>query len=149
MTPLIKATIKRRQKAFHVGNKTLYRSLRNKVIRISAKAKKQHYVSRVKSLKQNDPADWHRCLRQILNSRRSPVQVSLPDSAHLNDSHIADLINNHFSAIVNELPPLDLGSLPSYLPSPTCLSPGTRQAVMQDRGRRPDRPRYPGPDQVS
>ncbi|KAI8498132.1 hypothetical protein Bbelb_240760 [Branchiostoma belcheri] len=97
---------------------SLYRSLRNKVIHLSLKAKKRHYVSKVQHLKKDNPADWHRCLRQILNCRKPPVQISSPDLAHLNDGDMADLINSHFSTIVNELPPLDLESLPAYLPSP-------------------------------
>jgi len=119
MTPQIKSAIRKRQKAFHTGNMALYRKMRNQVIRLCAKAKKRHYVSRVKSLKKDNPAKWHQCLRKILNSSRSPVSVCLPDNAHLHDKDIAELINDHFSSIVNELPRLDLDLLPTYLPSPS------------------------------
>ena len=118
MTGEIKALIKSRQMLFSDGN-IRWKSVRNKIIRLVASAKKHYYHDRVQKLKQSNPAGWYRTIKLMTSSTTpNPTIIPPPGINSNNDLEIANCINTHFTSIGKDLSPIDLSSLPSYLPSP-------------------------------
>ena len=62
MTSYIKREIKARQKAYTTENMTKYRQLADKIIVLIKKAKAKYYASKIRSKRQQDPANWHRSI---------------------------------------------------------------------------------------
>ena len=56
ITAEVKSVIHKRQLAFHQNNLPLWRYLRNKTTRLIKKAKSNYYNTRVRNLKENNPA---------------------------------------------------------------------------------------------
>ncbi|CAB3978520.1 Hypothetical predicted protein [Paramuricea clavata] len=47
----------------------------------------------------------------------TPINI-IKDGVALSGTNLANVVNDHFLSINDDLPPLDLGSLPAYLPAP-------------------------------
>ena len=117
MTPRIKGVIFDRQQAFHSGNTSRRKKLKQTVVRSIAQAKKQHYSTRVQKLKQSNPSAWFRQIRAITGDVREPMPIHVPGLNCQDDTAVATAINDRFTSIAAVLEPLDLRLLPAYLPA--------------------------------
>ena len=111
MNGTIRRLTSQRNKAFQSGNMTLYRPLRNK------DAKKNVYAKNVEGLKKMQPGKWHKNIRNITGHNNKAGDFDLR-SLGVSVTEQADNLNDQFSDVCCQLPPLRLESLPSYLPAP-------------------------------
>ena len=116
MTDRIKRLMEERNRSFHTGNTTLYKSLRNKVIREIKTAKKQYYPTKLHHLKQTNVSQWFNKIKEL--SGLNNHSHSFPCISHLSNEDAAAEVNNHFASVSQRLPRLDSTSLPAYLPAP-------------------------------
>ena len=119
MTPRIKRLIEQRSKAFYT-DASLFRQLRNKVIREIKKAKKMYYPSKVQHLRQNS-SQWYSRVKGLCGMHQT---TDIPLLSHLTPEQAAEDINHHFASVCQTLPGINLSLLPAYLPS---YSPPTVQ----------------------
>ena len=122
ITPELKSLIIKRQKAFSSGKLSLWRLLRNRIIRLIKRAKQVFYNSSVGNLKKLNSRQWHHHIKKLTghNIKRS---YTLPGSS---PESIANTINRQFITVAQDIPKLDCNSLPAYLPmisSPPSVSP--------------------------
>ncbi|XP_041471219.1 uncharacterized protein LOC121420623 [Lytechinus variegatus] len=115
ITHRIKDLISKRQRAYDSGNGEMFRKVRNLVQRDRSKCKELFYVRRVQDLRKSEPSQWHRQIRSMAGV--SKASLKLPTCFGHNDSQKAARVNEHFAGVCSQLPSLNLGSLPSYLPS--------------------------------
>ena len=118
ITHRVKRLIQQRNQAFHHNRTVAYRGLRNKVIREIRAAKKAHYPTKLRQLKQTSISQWYSKIRHLIGSQKQNSS-SFPCVNQLTHEQAAHTINSHFASICTRLPALDRSSLPSFLPSPS------------------------------
>ncbi|KAI8500437.1 hypothetical protein Bbelb_220030 [Branchiostoma belcheri] len=116
ITPDIKALIRQRQQAL-TRDPNVWKHLRNKTQRMIKVAKEEHYNSRVKSLKKENIAQWHKEIKSMANMSRTEPVIHIEGMDPGNKLGIANEINKSLASVIQSLPPIDLSSLPAYLPS--------------------------------
>ena len=112
MSIRIKQLVKNRQLAFTQGDLVKWCFLRNKVQ--ITKAKINIYKNSICSLKNSQPAKWHRHIQNICHLKPKPSTIP---GAETNPSETAEAINRHFATICNQLPALAPQNHPVYLPA--------------------------------
>ena len=117
ITHRVKRLMQQRNRAYHRRDTHLYKGLRNKVIREIRAAKKAHYPTKLRHLKQTSISQWYSKIRSLIGSQKQN-NSSFPCVNQLTTEEAAHTINNHFASICQQLPPLDRSCLPSFLPSP-------------------------------
>ncbi|CAH1259201.1 Hypp2194 [Branchiostoma lanceolatum] len=118
ITPRIKHLIKQRQRTFTPGIPTVMsRFYRYKVQREIRKAKKTFYTIDVEGHKKNNPRSWHNGLKAICNMNKKASRIYAPGVDQNDHTAIANAINVKFATVSQSLPPLQLSSLPSFLPA--------------------------------
>lgn len=117
VTPYLKSLIGQRQKAFSNDRTEEWKRLRNKVQNKKTELKKNFYKDRVLKLKRENPSSWYKHLK-IMTSSKTASNIIIPESPELDDLAIADCVNDHFANVSQDIPELDLQSLPAYLPTP-------------------------------
>ena len=114
--PRLKHLVTRRNTAHANQDFPVYRRLRNEVNREVVIAKKNHYPAKIAQLKTTNSSMWYSEIKKLAGlCKPSPPLPFLDDDPMA----AATTLNAHFSAICQTLPPLDLTSLPTYLPAPT------------------------------
>ena len=69
MTPALKKLINQRQKAFHSGNKEMWRHYRLKVRKNILLKKRTHYGNKVKHLNSTDSRNWWDYFNQMTRKK--------------------------------------------------------------------------------
>ena len=120
MTPTLKQLIIKRKRAFHSGDRVLWRHYRNKVQNEIRSRKHAYYANKVQHLKSSNPKKWWDCVKQMSGKKKAPsTSINIiKDGGALSGTSLANVVNDHFLSINADLPPLDLSSLPAYLPAP-------------------------------
>ncbi|KAI8479105.1 hypothetical protein Bbelb_431700 [Branchiostoma belcheri] len=116
LTSEIKALIRRRQQAFARNDTYGWKNLRNKVQTKIRHSKKVFYNSKVKSLKRDDAAQWHKEIKTMTNMSRPEAVINIDGFDPSDKRGIANEINKSRGSVIQSLPPIDATSLPSYLP---------------------------------
>ncbi|CAH1233373.1 Hypp706 [Branchiostoma lanceolatum] len=117
LTPEIKALIHQRQQAFLSSNRITWKYLRNKIQRMIKESKKAHFNTKVRSLKKEDAAQWHKEIKSMAKMTRAEPDIHIEGIDPSNKLGIANEINKILASVIQSLPPIDLSLLPSYLPS--------------------------------
>ena len=120
MTSYIKRLIDERQQVFNREHRSRkWKRLRNKISREIAKAKKEHYKTRVQRHKKANPAEWYKQIKVMANLNNSESTIQPPPGVDANDFEaVANSINNIFASVSNDLDVLDTAKLPAYRPDP-------------------------------
>ncbi|KAI8513921.1 hypothetical protein Bbelb_082450 [Branchiostoma belcheri] len=144
LTPEIKNLVQQRQKAFANKQDNTWRGLRNKIQRKINKAKKRFYKTKIQALRKDNPAQWYRGIKTMLNTRAKELILQVDGVHPENPKAIADAINDVLSQVTRSLPPLDLERLPAFLPAmpPPVITPRD----MYEKLRRIKVRKAPGPD---
>ena len=104
ITENFRQLIHSRQLAFHRGDTTRYRKLRNEAQRWAKQLRSEYYDRKVDHLARSDPRSWWRKTRMFLNE---PVASSYNHlSPSTPDSSLADSINRFFASVAADLQPL-------------------------------------------
>ena len=98
-------------------------------------------------MRTRDPLPGSRQPNYSVVCNRKKSTINIPGTGHLSTQDLADAINNHFSAIVRSLPPLDLSQPPAYLPA-TGPTPTVFRMQMWKELSRVRVDTAPGPDGV-
>ena len=144
ITSAIKDLIKKRQVAFAENKQSLWRLLRNKVIRAIGHAKKSYYRDRLQNLKTTDPSGWHKGIQLITNKKQRRPIISVPGIDQNNEKAIAEAINEKFASVSQSRPPINLQELPAFLP--TKPPPQIQVWEMYDALRKLNTKKAAGPD---
>ena len=118
ITHRVKRLMQQRNRAHHRRNTDLYKQLRNKIIREIRAAKKAHYPTKLRHLKQTNICQWYSKIRTLIGSQKQNF-TSFPCVNQLTNDEAAQTINNHFASICQKLPQLDPSCLPAFLPAPS------------------------------
>lgn len=116
ITPRVKRLMQQRNRAFYIDS-SLYRTLRNKVIREIRSAKKSFYPTKIHHLKQASISQWFTKVKDLCGIKKQSSSLSC--IADLTCEEAAARINDHFSSICQTLPSLNPTHLPAYLPAPS------------------------------
>ena len=114
ITPYIKNLISERQTAFAQSDSIKWRKLRNKVKREIELAKVN--AERVKDLQKTEPRKWHQRIKCMLNSTVSDLHMNIPGIDSNNHKDMANAINTKFVSVSSHIEPLNISTLPAYLP---------------------------------
>ncbi|KAI8502148.1 hypothetical protein Bbelb_197360 [Branchiostoma belcheri] len=117
MTPAIKSLLNARQQAYASNDLTTWKKLRNRIQRKIKKAKKVHYDGKIKSLKNEDIAQWHKAIKVMANMSRADPVIHVNGVSNGDHKATANEINKSLAAVIQSLPPIDISLLPPYLPS--------------------------------
>ncbi|CAH1253499.1 Hypp1187 [Branchiostoma lanceolatum] len=119
LTAEVKSLIHRRQQAFAGrGNvDSTWKYYRNKVQRKIRHLKETYYNSKVKSLKKDNAAKWHKEIKSMINASRNEPVIHIDGFDPTDKRGIANAINKSLGAVIQSLPAIDVASLPAYLPS--------------------------------
>ncbi|CAH1268587.1 LRRC58 [Branchiostoma lanceolatum] len=90
---------------------------RKKVEREIRKAKKQFYKINVENHKNYNPKSWHRNIKAMCNMKQKTSHIPVPDIDQNDYRAIANAINVKLASVSQSLPPLDMCSLPAFLPA--------------------------------
>ncbi|XP_066285797.1 uncharacterized protein [Branchiostoma lanceolatum] len=133
ITPANKSLIYTRQQAFANHDESEWKQLKNNVQRRIKASKVKHYNTNVKSLKNDDAAQWHNQIKLMANCTRSEPVTHIDELDPSDTYNTANAINKSLASVITSLPPLDLSSLPAYLPSlpPPTVSPWDVYAKLQ------------------
>ncbi|XP_066300008.1 uncharacterized protein [Branchiostoma lanceolatum] len=118
ITPMIKSLISKRQRAFKKGDTCAWKHLRNKIACEISTAKNKHYHDNIKHLKSADPRKWYQNIKQMANLCSDPTDIEVPGVDQTCTETVANAINRHLASASQQLPPLSLADLPSFLPAP-------------------------------
>ena len=105
-----------RQYAYMSGNTTLFRSLRNIVIREAKIIRATYYHQRIQLLRNCDPCRWWKHTKAITGLGKTTNEFVAMANALCDGkmSSLAEEINLFFESVHSELNPLDMGTLPTY-----------------------------------
>ena len=126
ITPYIKNLISERQTAFAQSDSIKWRKLRNKVKREIELAKVKYNAERVRDLQKTEPRKWHQRIKGMLNSTVSDLHMNIPGIDSNNHKDMANAINTKFVSVSSHIEPLNISTLPAYLPvddTPPTLHP--------------------------
>lgn len=135
ITPSIKNLISTRQIAFSSGDDSLWRRSRNLVRSAITKSKKSFFTTKVKQLSHSDPRKWWSLVGKLSGKPSSSPPISIvQEGKTIDGADLANLINNSFLNVANDLPPLDATNLPTFLaapePPPSLLIPDVCQSLI-------------------
>ena len=119
MIPSLKQLINERQRAFHSGDRDLWRHYRSKVKKEISLKKRSFYRNKVQHFKSCNPKKWWDSVK-LLSGRKNTSNNAIrieKDGVPVTGKVLAQLLNGYFSSINTELPCLVLCSLPAYLPA--------------------------------
>ena len=118
ITPSIKKLIKDRQKAFHNHNIPLWKSLRYKVQEEIKQRKKSFYKKKVQHLKSSDSRKWWKIINKMSGKPETTKPFTLErDGEILNNLQASNALNEFYTSVNADIPPLDVNLLPRFLPS--------------------------------
>jgi hypothetical protein len=119
MTPMLKQLIIQRQRAFHSGDRAVWLHHRDNVQREISSQKRTYYARKIQNLKNSNPRQWWNYIKQITGKEKSAPNFDITsDWVPMSDLELCGKLNEHFLSASADLPPLDLGTLPAYLPAP-------------------------------
>ncbi|XP_033109306.1 uncharacterized protein LOC117110657 [Anneissia japonica] len=119
ITQHLRSLIDKRQVAYVKGDSVEWRKFRNIVKREVLKAKHIYHIERVKHLQHSDdPHKWHRQIKSMTNTRNSTdLNLVIPGIPSADHCGIANAINDRLTRFGANLPLLNYGKPPAYLPS--------------------------------
>ncbi len=107
-----------RQHAYSSGNIDLWRHYKSKVKSAIQLQKKNFYSEKVRHLKKSDCRTWWKLVNQL--SGRSNTKSSIhfdKNGTILTNDELVTTLNQFFLSVNEDVPPLDLHSLPAFLPA--------------------------------
>ena len=125
MTVEIKDAIKKRQRAWATGSSHLYYLYRNKVIKLCKHARSRFYRDIVSHMQDTNPKKWWSNIK-LLSGLPKPALLSCTtiDGTFLRDTDLAEAINDSFSNVASDIPPLEFTPIPvHYTPDEYIISP--------------------------
>ncbi|XP_035688672.1 uncharacterized protein LOC118424240 [Branchiostoma floridae] len=147
ITPRIKHLIQQRQRTFTNGSCTaMSKFYRNKVQKEIRKAKNKFYTIDIEGRRKDNPRAWHNGLKSICNMNRKASRIYAPGIDQNDHAALANAINAKFASVSQSLPPLDLSSLPSFLPAQPL--PVIQEWEVYSHLRATNTYKSPGPDNV-
>ena len=118
ITPSIKKLIKDRQKAFHNHNIPLWKSLRYKIQEEIKQRKKSFYKYKVQHLKSSDSRKWWKIINKMSGKPETTKPFTLERGGEiLNNLQASNALNEFYTPVNADIPPLDVNLLPPFLPS--------------------------------
>ena len=118
ITGHIKQLIKERQRAFHTGYAQLWRQYRRRV-QIEIKTRKNNfYTQKIHNLRKDDVRQWWHTINTMSGRAKSQPQFTIEgDGQLLSEGELAESLNDYFVCVASDIPPLDISSLPTFLPA--------------------------------
>ena len=155
ITSSSKALIGKRQKALNSGNDQEFKQLRNRVNREMKKCRSRYYEAKVKHLKSCKPSDWWNEVRKLSGMRSvycSKDEVyrsleSLNEAANVNNSQLANSINEAFLSSMSDFSPLPNDFFSNNLDSNVTVFSVTKHDVLM-RLTKLNPPKANGPDGI-
>ena len=125
MTVEIKDAIKKRQSARATGSSHLYYLYRNKVIKLCKYARSRFYRDIVSHMQDTNPKKWWSNIKLMSGlSKPAPLSCISIDGFFLRDTDLAEAINDSFSNVASDIPPLEFAPIPvHYTPDEYIISP--------------------------
>ena len=125
MTVEIKDAIKKRQRAWAMGSSHLYYLYRNKVIKLCKYARSRFYRDMVSHMQDTNPKKWWSNIKLMSGlSKPTPLSCISIDGSSLRDTDLAEAINDSFSNVTSDIPPLEFAPIPvHYTPEEYIISP--------------------------
>ena len=118
MSVSIKRLINERQRAFHSGLVPQWKTLKYKVQTEISLRKKEYYRNKVQHLRKDDCRKWWQIVNKMSGrSQRDGKLVFEKDGRLLSDLELADNLNKYYISTNMDIPPLDMTTLPTYLPA--------------------------------
>ena len=118
MSVSIKKLINDRQRAFHSGDVLQWRRLKYKVQTEIAVRKKEYYRTKVQHLKKDDCRKWWQVENKLSGrSQKCTKHTFEKDGVLLSDLELANNLNKFYISVNADIPPLDITTLPAYLPA--------------------------------
>ncbi len=135
ITGHIKQLIKERQRAFHTGDEQLWRQYRRRV-QIQIKTRKSNfYTQKIHNLRKDDVRQWWHTINTMSGRAKSQPQFTIErDGQLLSEGKLAESLNDYFVSVANDIPPLDISSLPTFLPAavpPPTIHPHVMRFVVR------------------
>lgn len=116
VTTEFKRLIRRRQFAWSVGDSSSYRTLRNKVNRLTKQLRENYYKKIMRSLHSQDARSWWRGINKLTGrTARSSLQPLINSEADGDMQRFVDLVNNTLCAVSHDLKPIPPPFLPDSL----------------------------------
>ena len=117
VTPTLKTLHRKKQREFLRHRISPYfKKLQNRFNRMKRVNIRDHYVKLTEKLKVTNPRNYYKVIKMLSGSSRGDCDVE--EIAHLTASEAVEQISDHFSAISCSYMPVQLASLPAYLPAP-------------------------------
>lgn len=107
----VKRLMNRRDHVHRTGNTTLYKSLRNKMIKRNCQQKANFYPSKLQQMRQTNQSKWYGKIKELCGLNKAPR--TSPCINHLSSHDAANEVNKHS---------LPTPPQPRHHPVP-CLSP--------------------------
>ena len=118
MSVSIKKLINDRQRAFHSGDVLQWRTLKYKVQTEIAVRKKEYYRTKVQHLKKDDCRKWWQVVNKLSDRSQKCTKLTFEkDGELLSDLELANNLNKFYISVNADIPPLDITTLPAYLPA--------------------------------
>ena len=96
----------------------MWRIYRRKVQKAISDIKKNFYAEKkVRNTRKDDVRQWWHIINAMSWRSRSSSQFTLErNGVVLSESELAACLNHYLANVARDIPPLDMSSLPSYLP---------------------------------
>ena len=118
ITGHIKQLIKKRQRAFHIGDGQLWRQYRRIVQKEIRTRKNNFYAQKIRNMRGNDVRQWWHIINTMSGRTKSQPQFRIERDGHLlSEAELAESLNDYFVMVGSDIPPLDLPNLPAFLPA--------------------------------
>ena len=119
MTPSLKILLRKKQREFLKNRKsTKWRNLDRRFNKLKRSSIKNFYSKFVSDLKQSDPGKWYQMAKRLGSvDQMNDGQILVNELADYSDQESANKIAEHFAAVSNTYNPIDIESLPCYLPA--------------------------------
>ena len=119
MTPNLKILLRRKQREFLKNRKSSkWRNLDRRFKKLKRSSIKNFYSKFVSDLKQSDPGKWYQMAKRLGSvDQMTDGQIQVNELADYSDQESANKIAEHFAAVSNTYNPIDIESLPCYLPA--------------------------------
>ena len=118
MSVSIKKLINDRQRAFHSGDVLQWRRLKYKVQTEIAVRKKEYYRTKVQHLKKDDCRKWWQVVNKLSGRSQKCTKLTFEkNGVLLSDLELANNLNKFYISVNADIPPLDITTLPAYLPA--------------------------------
>jgi hypothetical protein len=113
MTAEIKDAIKRRQHAWVNDFPLQYKSYRNKVNSLCKQARRRFYRESISHTRDTNPKKWWDNIKLLSGlSKPAPLSSITADGSVLRDNERVEAINDTFSKVANDIPPLKFTPIP-------------------------------------